>query len=127
VSVNTQQSIRLGTDNLKSNNKYSKNFFDENKKCLIFVQNTNIMTKTIYFIGVILLMCSCSTTKEFQVPMTEKMYQENKLKEKQNKLVNDKNYLKNYTKNFVNSIPEKDIKLITKDTIIVVYDTTTVR
>jgi hypothetical protein len=80
------------------------------------------MTKTIYFIGVILLMCSCSTTKEFQVPMTEKMYQENKLKEKQKKLVNDKNYLKNYTKNFVNSIPEKDIKLITKDTIIVVYD-----
>ena len=85
------------------------------------------MTKTIYFIGVILLMCSCSTTKEFQVPMTEKMYQENKLKEKQKKLVNDKDYLKNYTKNFVNSIPDEDLKLITKDTIIVVYDTTTVR
>lgn len=78
------------------------------------------MTKTIYFIGVILLMCSCSTTKEFQVPMTEKMYQENKL-------VNDKDYLKNYTKKFVNSIPDEDLKLITKDTIIIVYDTTTVR
>jgi hypothetical protein len=117
----------LGTDNLKSNNKYSKIFFDENKKCIIFVQNTNTMTKTIYFIGVILLMLSCSTTKEFQVPMTEKMYQENKLKEKQKKLVNDKDYLKNYTKKFVNSIPDEDLKLITKDTIIVVYDTTTVR
>jgi ketol-acid reductoisomerase len=117
----------LGTDNLKSNNKYSKKFFDRNEKYLIFVQNTNDMSKTIYLIGVILLMYSCSTTKEFQVPMTEKMYQENKLKEKQRKLVNDKDYLKNYTKKFVKSIPNEDIKLITKDTIIVVCDTTTVR
>ena len=55
------------------------------------------------------------------------MYQENKLKKKQKKLVNDKDYLKNYTKNFINSISEKDLKLITKDTIIIVYDTTTIR
>jgi len=114
--VNTQQPLRLGTDNLKSINKYSKNFFDENKKCLIFVQNTNNMTKTIYFIGVIFLICSCSTTKEFQIPMTEKMYQSTK-----------KNYLKNYTKNFVNSISKNDIELMTKDSIVILYDTTTVR
>jgi hypothetical protein len=106
----------LGTDNLKSNNKYSKIFFDENKKYLIFVQNTNNMTKTIYFIGVIFLICSCSATKEFQIPMTEKMYQATK-----------KNYLKNYTKNFVNSISKNDIELITKDSIVILYDTTTVR
>lgn len=53
--------------------------------------------------------------------MTEKMYQENKLIEKQKKLVKHKDYLKNYTKKFVNSIPEDDLKLIIKDTIIVVY------
>ena len=57
-------------------------------------------------------MCSCSTPKTFEVPMTEKMYQATK-----------KNYLKRYTKKFVNSIPKKDIELITKDTINVVYDT----
>lgn len=74
------------------------------------------MTKTIYFIGVILLMSSCSSSKTFKVPMTEKMYQSTK-----------KDYLKNYTKNFVNSIPKNDLELITKDTILVVYDTTTVR
>ena len=32
-----------------------------------------------------------------------------------------------YYKNFVNSIPDEDLKLMTKDTIIVVYDTTTVK
>ncbi len=74
------------------------------------------MTKTIYFIGVIFLICSCSATKEFQIPMTEKMYQATK-----------KNYLKNYTKNFVNSISKNDIELITKDSIVILYDTTTVR
>ena len=85
------------------------------------------MKKIFSLIVITMLMTSCSSSKEFQVPMTEKMYQESKLADKQKKLVNDKDYLKNYTKNFVNSIPEKDIKLITKDTIIVVYDTTTVR
>jgi hypothetical protein len=59
--------------------------------------------------------------------MTEKMYQENKLIEKQKKLAKHKDYLKNYTENFVNTIPEDDLKLIIKDTIIVIYDTTTVR
>jgi hypothetical protein len=44
--------------------------------------------------------------------MTEKMYQATK-----------KNYLKKYTKKFVNSIPKKDIVIITKDTIIITYDT----
>lgn len=59
--------------------------------------------------------------------MTEKMYKENELIEKQKKLVKHKDYLKNYTENFVNTIPEDDLKLIIKDTIIVVFDTTTVR
>jgi predicted RNA-binding protein len=70
-----------------------------------------------------MLITSCASSKEFQVPMTEKMYQESKLEKKTNK----KNFLKKFTKNFVNSIPEEDLKLITKDTIIVVYDTTTVK
>jgi hypothetical protein len=43
--------------------------------------------------------------------MTEKMYQ-----------VTKKNYLKKYTKKFVNSIPKEDIVIITKDTIIIIYD-----
>jgi hypothetical protein len=34
-----------------------------------------------------------------------------------------KNYLKKYTKNFVNSIPKKDIELITKDSITINYGT----
>ena len=67
-------------------------------------------------IAIIMLITSCSSSKEFKVPMTEKMYQSTK-----------KDYLKNYTKNFVNSIPKNDLELITKDTILVVYDTTTVR
>ena len=41
--------------------------------------------------------------------------------------INRKNYVKNYTRDFLNSIPEDDLKLMTKDTIIVVYDTTTVK
>ena len=44
--------------------------------------------------------------------MTEEMYQAKK-----------KNYLKKYTKKFVNSIPKKDIELITEDSITIVYDT----
>ena len=64
----------LGTDNLKSNDKYSKNFFDENKKCVIFVQNTNNMTKTIYFIGVIFLICSCSSTRHGILKMPKQSY-----------------------------------------------------
>lgn len=76
---------------------------------------------------IIFIAISCASKKNFKVPVTEKMYQENKLIEKQKKLVKHKDYLKNYTKNFVNSIPEEDLKLIIKDTIIVVYDTTTVR
>lgn len=59
-----------------------------------------------------ILLVSCSTTKNITPPMTEKMFQSSK-----------KNYLKKYTKNFINSIPKEDISLMTKDTIIVVYDT----
>jgi len=81
------------------------------------------MKKIFSLISIIILMTSCVSSKEFQVPMTEKMYQESKLEKKANK----KNFLKKFTKNFVNSIPEEDLKLMTKDTIVVVYDTTTVR
>ena len=85
------------------------------------------MKKIFLLISIIILMTSCVSSKEFQVPMTEKMYQESKLEAKLIRKTKKKNFLKNYTKNFVNSIPDKDLKLITKDTIIVVYDTTTVR
>ena len=81
------------------------------------------MKKLFSLIVIIMIMTSCASSKEFQVPMTEKMYQESKLEKKTNK----KNFLKKFTKNFVNSIPEEDLKLMTKDTIVVVYDTTTVR
>jgi len=37
-----------------------------------------------------------------------------------------KNFLKKFTKDFINSIPDDDLKLMTKDTLIVVYDTTSV-
>lgn len=69
------------------------------------------MNKMVYlWLGILLV--SCSTTKNITPPMTEKMFQSSK-----------KNYLKKYTKNFINSIPKEDISLMTKDTIIVVYDT----
>jgi len=68
------------------------------------------MNKLIFFL-LTLLLVSCSSTKKFSVPMTEKMYQ-----------VTKKNYLKKYTKKFVNSIPKEDIVIITKDTIIIIYD-----
>ena len=38
MSVNTQQPLRLGTDKLKSNNNYTKNYFDENNNFHIFVK-----------------------------------------------------------------------------------------
>ena len=81
------------------------------------------MKKLFSLIAIIMLMTSCASSKEFQVPMTEKMYQESKLEKKTNK----KNFLKKFTSNFVNSIPDEDLKLMNKDTIIVVYDTTTVK
>ena len=90
----------LGTDNLKSNDKYSKNFFDENKKCVIFVQNTNNMTKTIYFIGVIFLICSCSSTRHGIVKIPKqsyvKWYSKNSLK-KYSKEFNRKDWTKRDT------------------------------
>ena len=71
-------------------------------------------------------MTSCSSSKEFKVPMTEKMYQESKLEKKQMRKINKKNYVKKFTRDFINSIPDDDLKLMTKDTLIVVYDTTSV-
>ena len=69
------------------------------------------MNKLIFFLSTLLLV-SCSSTNKFSVPLTEEMYQATK-----------KNYLKKYTKNFVNSIPKKDIELITKDSITINYGT----
>ena len=43
VSVNTLQSLRLGTDKLKSINNYTKNYFDENNKLHIFVSMKKIL------------------------------------------------------------------------------------
>jgi hypothetical protein len=85
------------------------------------------MNKLFSHIGIIILLTSCSTSKEFQIPMTEKMYQESRLEKKQMRKVNKKNFLKNYTADFVNSIPEKDLNLLTVDTIVVVYDSIIVR
>lgn len=44
------------------------------KKCVIFVKNTNTMVKTIYLIGVILLMCSCSSTRNGVVKIPKQPY-----------------------------------------------------
>jgi hypothetical protein len=105
--VNTQQSLRLGTDNLKSNNKYSKIFFDENRKCLIFVPNTNTMTKTIYFILVIFLICSCSSTRHGIVKMPKqsyvKWYSKNSLKKYSKEF-----YRKDWTKRDTVFVPKLD-------------------
>ena len=82
------------------------------------------MNKLFSIIAIIMLITSCSSSKEFKVPMTEKMYQESKLEKKMTKI--NKKKLKKYTRDFVNSIPEDDLILMTKDTLIVVYDTTSV-
>jgi hypothetical protein len=65
---------------------------------------------------VIIFLVSCTTTKKFQIPMTDDMYQSTK-----------KNYLKNYTEKFVNSIPNNDLKLTITDTILITYDVGTIR
>jgi hypothetical protein len=88
--VNTQQPLRLGTDNLKSNNKYSKIFFDENKKYLIFVS----MRKLILFIVLLVGFDSCSSPKKLLVKMP-KWKKERKLSKKE---------IKNYTREFVNKL-----------------------
>ena len=82
------------------------------------------MNKLFSLIAIIMLITSCSSSKEFKVPMTEKMYQESKLEKKMTKI--NKKKLKKYTRDFVNSIPDDDLILMTKDTLIVVYDTTSV-
>jgi len=84
--VNTQQPLRLGTDNLKSNNKYSKIFFDENKKCLIFVS----MRKLILFIVLLVGFTSCSSTRHGIVKMPKQSYVK----------WYSKNSLKKYSKEF---------------------------
>ena len=40
------------------------------------------MNKLFSLIAIIMLITSCSSSKEFKVPMTEKMYQESKLEKK---------------------------------------------
>jgi hypothetical protein len=63
----------------------------------------------IILILLIIIIPSCRTTRTVIPPMTEEMYQAKK-----------KNYLKKYTKKFVNSIPKTDMELIMKDSIIIV-------
>jgi major membrane immunogen (membrane-anchored lipoprotein) len=70
------------------------------------------MKRVFYVISLIFFLVSCSTSRLTKVPMTEEMYQATK-----------KNYLKKYTKNFINSIPEKDLNLLISDTLLVIYDT----
>lgn len=84
------------------------------------------MNKLFSIFAITMLMTSCSSSKEFKVPMTEKMYQESKLEAKLIRKAKKKNFLKKFTRDFVNSIPDDDLKLMIKDTLIVVYDTTSV-
>ena len=84
------------------------------------------MNKLFSIFAITMLMTSCSSSKEFKVPMTEKLYQESKLEAKLIRKSKKKNFLKKFTRDFVNSIPDDDLKLMTKDTLIVVYDTTSV-
>jgi hypothetical protein len=79
--VNTLQLLWLGTDNLKSNNKYSKNYFDENKKLHIFVS----MRKLIFLI---VILSSCATQKFYSEngrQISKKTY--NRMKERRFKYV----------------------------------------
>jgi hypothetical protein len=58
----------LGTDNLKSNNKYSKIFFDENKKSHIFVS----MRK--YILSFVLLLTSIVGYSQYLGPMNKELF-----------------------------------------------------
>lgn len=69
--------------------------------------------KFICYIFLLVLLESCNTRKKNIItPMTEKMYQ-----------VSKKNYLKKYTRKFLKTIPKRDMELITRDSIQIIYDT----
>lgn len=70
--------------------------------------------KNLSLLIIALLFVSCSTQKTLNQQLNKEM-----------KLVSKKNYLKKYTKRFINSIPSEDIELLTKDTIVITYDTVT--
>lgn len=66
-----------------------------------------------YFIPLIALtIVSCSVNK-YTLPEPDKMIP-----------VHNEHFLKNYTKEYLNTIPVDDLNLITKDTIIIIYKTT---
>jgi hypothetical protein len=68
VSVNTLQSLRLGTDKLKSTNNYTKKFFVINKKMYIFV----VMKKLILSFS--LLLISMVGYSQYLGPMNKELF-----------------------------------------------------
>jgi len=87
--VNTLQSLRLGTDKLKSINNYTKNYFDENNKLHIFVS-----MKKLLFILLSIGFVSCSSPKKalVKMPKWEKEH------------VGSKRQIRKYTKVFVKNL-----------------------
>ena len=117
MSVNTQQPLRLGTDKLKSNNNYTKNYFDENNNFYIFVKMT-FMNKIVLLIILILSISSCSV---------QKFYSEN------GRQISKKTYNKNIDRKFnyiMNHMSEQDKNVLkyikidkrVKDSLIYIYD-----
>jgi hypothetical protein len=68
VSVNTLQSLKLGTDKLKSTNNYTKKFFVINKKMYIFV----VMKKIILSFS--LLLTSIVGYSQYLGPMNKELF-----------------------------------------------------
>jgi hypothetical protein len=66
--VNTLQSLRLGTDKLKSINNYTKNYFEVNKKIHIFV----VMKK--YILSFVLLLTSIVGYSQYFGPMNKEIF-----------------------------------------------------
>jgi hypothetical protein len=66
--VNTLQSLRLGTDKLKSINNYTKNYFEVNKKIHIFV----VMKK--YILSFVLLLTSIVGYSQYLGPMNKELF-----------------------------------------------------
>jgi hypothetical protein len=105
VSVNTLQSLGLGTDKLKSINNYNKIYFVGNIFIIIFVK---IGFMKILSIVLILFLSSCQVTK-FK---TSEIKQEKKYQKELFRIT--KSYVKSYSKKnregFVNNI--KNLRIV---------------